>query len=71
MIVSATCSPNRKQNEKDQETHPASPRAEVLQRIRDELHAIAEHRLDVELLVLLGDRRQEEDEAAAGFQHVT
>ena len=51
-------------------THPPTPRAKVLQRVGDDLHAITKHAIQIEFLVLVYHGRQEEDQAAAGLQEI-
>lgn len=51
--------------------HPSTPGAEVLQRIGDELHPFAQHRLHVDLLVLFCNCGQEEYQASARLEHVS
>jgi len=49
---------------------PPTPRAEVLQRVCNDLHPVAEHAVQIELFVLVYYRWQEEDQAPIGFQEV-
>jgi len=51
-------------------TYSPTPRAEVLQRVCDDLHPVAEHAVQIELFVLVYYRWQEEDQAPVGSQEV-
>ena len=48
-------------------THPPSPRTEILQRVPDDFHAVAEHAIQIELLVFVYHCRKEEDQPPAGI----
>ncbi len=52
------------------QSYPPTPRAEVLQRVCNDLHPVAEHAVQIELFVLVYYRWQEEDQAPVGFQEV-
>lgn len=49
--------------------HP-TPRAEVLQRVGDQFHALAKQTLHVEFVVFVRDSRQEEYQPPIWFQHI-
>jgi hypothetical protein len=49
------------------DTYPPTPGAEILQRVCDDLHAVAKHAVQIELLVLVYHCWQEEDQAPAGL----
>jgi hypothetical protein len=51
-------------------TYPPTPGAKVLQRVRDDLHAVAEHAVQIELLVLVYHCRQEKDQTSARLEEV-
>lgn len=56
--------------EADLRTYPPTPRTKILQRVRDDFHAVAKHAVQIELLVLVYHGRKEEDQAPAGIQEV-
>jgi hypothetical protein len=51
-------------------TYPPTPRAEILQRICDDFHAVAEHAVQIELRVLVYHSWQEKDQASPWLQEV-
>ena len=47
------------------DTYPPTPGAEILQRVCYDLHAVAKHAVQIELLVFVRHCWQEEDQAPA------
>jgi hypothetical protein len=52
-------------------SYPPSPIPEILQRVRDDLHTITRHCVNIYFLVLFCDRRQEENQPPLRFEHRT
>ncbi len=52
------------------ETHPPPPVPEVLHRVRDDLHPIAERHIHVDRLVLIRHCREEEHESPVRLEQV-
>lgn len=51
--------------------HPPPPIPEILQRVRDDFHTIAHHRVNIDFLVLFCDCWQEENQPPLRLEHRT
>lgn len=70
IVMSYIWGSNTDDSESNSETHPASPGAEVLQRIRDNFHTFAHHSVDVDFLILVGDSGEKEDQTTSRSQQI-